>query len=188
MKDRAALQRLAGDREDRVANVALTALGEPARAAVAGHEPPLAPATVDDLRRLAAPRAVVTVRGVGRVELALITSEAPATVLRFVKLTESGYYNGLTFDRHAPNAIVQGGRRGVDDARYPHAEVGTWPHVRGAVGLSMPDTNDAQFFVDLVDNPRFDHTYTVFAQVLNGADIVDQILEGDIIESIAIVP
>jgi cyclophilin family peptidyl-prolyl cis-trans isomerase len=52
----------------------------------------------------------------------------------------------------------------------------------------MPDTNDAQFFVDLVDNPRFDHQYTVFAQILNGADVVEQLLEGDVIESISIVP
>ena len=43
-------------------------------------------------------------------------------------------------------------------------------------------------FVDLVDNPRFDHQYTVFAQILNGADVVDQLLEGDVIESISIVP
>jgi cyclophilin family peptidyl-prolyl cis-trans isomerase len=39
-----------------------------------------------------------------------------------------------------------------------------------------------------VDNPRFDHRYTVFAQVLNGAELVDSILEGDVIESILIVP
>jgi peptidyl-prolyl cis-trans isomerase B (cyclophilin B) len=140
------------------------------------------------LRRLASPRAVVTIRDVGDFELALFTAEAPATVLRFVQLAESGYYDGLTFDRIAPNAIVQGGRRLSDQARYPHPEVGTWPHVRGVVGLSMPDTNDAQFFINLVDNPRFDHAYTVFAQILNGAEIVDQMLEGDVIESIAIIP
>jgi peptidyl-prolyl cis-trans isomerase B (cyclophilin B) len=108
--------------------------------------------------------------------------------MRFVQLAESGYYNGLTFDRIAPNAIIQGGRRIGDEARFPHPEVGTWPHVRGVLGLSMPDTNDAQFFVDLVDNPRFDHQYTVFAQILNGADVVDQLLEGDVIESITITP
>ena len=45
---------------------------------------------------------------------------------------------------------------------------------------------DAQIFVDLVDNPRLDHEYTVFAQVLNGIEVVDQILEGDIIERIEI--
>ena len=32
------------------------------------------------------------------------------------------------------------------------------------------------------------HDYTVFAQVLNGIEVVDQILEGDIIDRIEIVP
>src|SRR5205085_6988336 len=131
--------------------------------------------TAADLKRLAAARATITIREVGRFEVALLTAEAPATVMHFVELAQTGYYNGLTFDRIAPNAIVQGGRRIDDEARFPHPEVGTWPNVRGVVGLAMPDTNDGQFFVNLVDNPRFDHQYTVFAQILNGADVVDQI-------------
>ena len=59
----------------------------------------------------------------------------------------------------------------------------------GAVGISTRgrDTGDAQIFIDLVDNPRLDHDYTVFAQVLNGIDVVDRILEGDAIERIEIV-
>ena len=188
LNDRFALQTLTADPDDRVANVALAGLGAPARPRAPRREPDLPSPTADDLKRLAAPRAIITVRDVGRFELALLTSEAPATVLRFTQLADSGYYNGLTFDRIAPNAIVQGGRRVVDEARFPHPEVGTWPHVRGVVGLAMPDTNDAQFFVNLVDNPRFDHEYTVFAQILNGADVVEQLLEGDVIESITIVP
>ena len=62
--------------------------------------------------------------------------------------------------------------------------------MRGAVGISTRgrDTGDAQIFIDLVDNPRLDHDYTVFAQVLNGIDVVDQILEGDVIERIEIIP
>jgi len=61
--------------------------------------------------------------------------------------------------------------------------------VRGAVGVSTRgrDTGDAQIFVNLVDNPRLDHGYTVFAQVLNGIAVVDQILEGDVIDRIEIV-
>jgi cyclophilin family peptidyl-prolyl cis-trans isomerase len=61
--------------------------------------------------------------------------------------------------------------------------------VRGAVGISTRgrDTGDAQIFIDLVDNPRLNHDYTVFAQALNGLDVVDQILEGDVIETIEIV-
>jgi len=188
LNDRAALQALADDPDERVAGVALAALGAPPRPRTPRHEPVIEPPTAADLKRLAAPRATITIRDVGRFDVALLTAEAPATVMRFVQLAESGYYNGLTFDRIAPNAIVQGGRRIDDEARYPQSEVGTWPHVRGVVGLAMPDTNDAQFFVDLVDNPRFDHQYPVFAQILNGIDIVDQLLEGDVIESISILP
>ena len=146
----------------------------------------------DDLRRLAAPRARVTVRGVGSFELALFTAQAPATVLRFARLAESGYYNGLSFHRVVPNFVIQGGSPGaneyVGDATFMRDEVGTWPHVRGAVGISTRgrDTGDAQIFVDLVDNPRLDHDYTVFAQVLNGIEVVDQILEGDVIDRIEI--
>jgi len=147
-----------------------------------------------DLKRLASPRARVTIRGVGTFDLALFTAQAPATVLRFVRLAESGYYNGLTFHRVVANFVIQGGSPGaneyVGDAAFMRDEVGLWPHVRGAVGISTRgrDTGDAQIFIDLVDNPRLDHTYTVFAQVLNGIDVVDRILEGDVIERIEIIP
>jgi len=149
--------------------------------------------TAEDLRRFAAPRARVTIRGVGMFELALFTMQAPATVLRFVHLAEAGYYNGLTFHRVVPDFVIQGGSPGaneyIGDATFMRDEVGLWPHVRGAVGISTRgrDTGDAQIFVDLVDNPRLDHDYTVFAQVLNGMDVVDQVLEGDVIEKIDIV-
>jgi len=148
----------------------------------------------DDLKRLASPKARVTIRGVGTFELALFTAQAPATVLRFARLAESGYYNGLTFHRVVPNFVIQGGSPGaneyVGDASFMRDEVGSWPHVRGAVGISTRghDTGDAQIFVNLVDNPRLDHVYTVFAQVLNGIDVVDRVLEGDIIDRIEIVP
>jgi cyclophilin family peptidyl-prolyl cis-trans isomerase len=188
LKDRVVLDKLAADSDARVANAALVGAGDQQRPDTRPREPALPAPTADDLRRLASPRAVITIREVGRVEVALLTSEAPASVLRFAQLAEAGYYDGLSFDRIAPNAIVQAGRRGSDDASYPRLEAGTWPNVRGVMALSMPDTDDAQFFFNMVDNPRFDHRYTVFAQVLNGADVIDQILEGDIIQSIAIVP
>ena len=148
--------------------------------------------TADDLRRLASARARFTIRGLGSFELALFTSQAPATCVRFAHLASAGYYNGLTFHRVVPNFVIQGGSPGaneyVGDSSYMRDEVGSWPHVRGAVGISTRgrDTGDAQVFVDLVDNPRLDHEYTVFAQVLGGMDIVDQILEGDVIEKVEI--
>ncbi|MGE5243666.1 MAG: peptidylprolyl isomerase [Betaproteobacteria bacterium] len=148
--------------------------------------------TAEELDRLAGARARVTVRGVGTFDLALFTLEAPATVVRFVSLAESGYYNGLTFHRVVPDFVVQGGSPGANEyIGYPsfmRDELGLWPHVRGAVGISTRgrDTGDAQIFIDLVDNPRLDHEYTVFGQVLNGIDVVDRILEGDVIDKIEI--
>jgi cyclophilin family peptidyl-prolyl cis-trans isomerase len=67
-------------------------------------------------------------------------------------------------------------------------EVGLQSNVRGAVGVSTRgrDTGDAQFFVNLLDNPRLDHEYTVFALVTSGMDVVDAIVEGDVIERIEI--
>src|SRR5205085_10676279 len=59
----------------------LTALGEPPKAFM--PKPPQNDLNTDDLRRLAAPRARVTIRGVGMFELALFTAQAPAAVLRF---------------------------------------------------------------------------------------------------------
>ena len=185
------------DARDAIAR-ALAGIGGAARTAAAAKTPSRAAAAApelaaDGLRRLAAPRARVTVHDVGTFELALFTAQAPATVLRFARLAESGYYNGLTFHRVVPNFVIQGGSPGaneyIGDATFMRDEVGTWPHVRGAVGISTRgrDTGDAQIFVDLVDNPRLDHDYTVFAQVLNGIDVVDQILEGDVIERVEIV-
>jgi len=178
------------DARDAIAK-ALTSVGEAPKKVA--PRPPQMDLNADDLRRLAAPRARVTIRGVGSFELALFTAQAPAAVLRFAHLAETGYYNGLTFHRVVPNFVIQGGSPGaneyIGDARFMRDEVGLWPHVRGAVGVSTRgrDTGDAQIFVNLVDNPRLDHEYTVFAQVLNGIEIVDQILEGDVIERIEIV-
>jgi cyclophilin family peptidyl-prolyl cis-trans isomerase len=172
----------------------LTRLGAPPPAARPAPRAPESALSTAELRRLAAPRARITIRDLGAFEIALFTSEAPITVLRFAALAESGYYNGLTFHRVVPNFVIQGGSPAASEyvglADFMRDEVGLWPHVRGAVGLSTRgrDTGDAQFFVDLVDNPRFDHEYTVFAQMLNGADVVDRILEGDTIERIEILP
>ena len=172
---------------------ALASVGSAPRTPAPGTLP-AAPLSAAELRRLAAPRARFTIRDVGVFDVALFTQEAPATVLRFVELAASGYYDGLTFHRVVPNGVIQGGSPGANeyssDAPFMRDEVGLWPHVRGALGISTRgrDTGDAQIFVNLVDNPRYDHTYTVFAQVLNGMEVVDRILEGDVIESVEIVP
>ena len=182
------------DARDAIATALAHAMAEPRLHGPQPVRPRQDDLSAEELRRLAAPRARVTIRGVGTFELALFTAQAPAAVLRFAHLAEAGYYNGLTFHRVVPNFVIQGGSPGateyIGDASFMRDEVGLWPHVRGAVGISTRgrDTGDAQIFIDLVDNPRLDHEYTVFAQVLNGIEVVDQVLEGDVIERIEIVP
>ncbi|MDR1990188.1 MAG: peptidylprolyl isomerase [Acidobacteriaceae bacterium] len=183
--DRTTLLALAEDRDDRVSNAARTALGDTPKAPT---PPPLPPISAADLRTYASPRAKITIRDVGSFEIALFTSEAPLTVLRFIALAETHYYDGTAVDALVPNLTLRAGYRGVDADRYPRREVSGWPHVRGTLGIATPDTLDASFFLNLVDNPQFDHQYTVFAQVLNGIEIVDRLLDGDIIESIEILP
>jgi cyclophilin family peptidyl-prolyl cis-trans isomerase len=111
---------------------------------------------------------------------------APITVDRFLELVSMDhYYDGLTIHRVVPNFVIQGGGPGANEYSghkdYMRDEIGAW-NVRGTVGLSTRGRNtaDAQFFINLVDNPRLDPDYTIFASVL-AADmaVVDRIQEGD---------
>ena len=194
LRDQATLEKLSQDPNTAVAAEGrrlLSALtGDPAAlpGAPETQTSPSATAwpTVGDMQRLAAPRARVMIRGVGSFDLALFTTEAPATVIRFARLAEAGFYDGLTVEAVVPNSMLEA-LTIVDPGGGPAAirdEVGAWPHVRGAVGFSK----DEGVFIDLVDSPSFDHERTVFAQVLTGLDVIDRILEGDVIESVRILP
>ena len=153
--------------------------------------PAVSSSAVDGLRgsRL---RFVMASRGL--FELRLLVDEAPLTSLRVATRAREGYYNGLTFHRVAPNFVIQGGGPGANeysgDGPFMRDEVGLPSHRRGTVGISTRgrDTGDAQIFVNLVDSPRLDHTYTVFAEVVTGMDVVDGIIEGDVIERVELVP
>jgi cyclophilin family peptidyl-prolyl cis-trans isomerase len=125
--------------------------------------------------------------------LELLPDEAPATVARFARLAKGGYFDGLTFHRVVPNFVAQGGSPMANEyagaPRFQRDELGFARHDRGALGISTRgrDTGDAQIFIDLVDVPRLNHDYTVFARVVSGLEIVDQILEADVIQRISIV-
>lgn len=129
----------------------------------------------------------------GAFTLVLLPEEAPVTVATFVRLAESGYYTNLTFHRIVPNFVIQGGSPGADEyvgaSDYLRDELGLLSHSRGTVGISTRgrDTGDSQIFINLVDNFRLDHNYTVFARVVEGMDNVDRIQEGDSIQSIQII-
>lgn len=145
------------------------------------------------LRSLAKAKAVVTLRDLGSFTLELLPEEAPSTVATFAALAGRGAYDGLTFHRVVPNFVLQGGSPGADEydaltPQFMRDELGFTGNERGTLGTSTRghDTGDGQIFVNLIDNWRLDHTYTVFARVISGMDVVDRILEGDVIESIRI--
>jgi cyclophilin family peptidyl-prolyl cis-trans isomerase len=149
--------------------------------------------TTDQLAELQRLRAVVRMASGGEFTLSFLVDDAPLNVARFVRLTRARYYDGLTFHRVEPGFVVQGGSPGANeyagDGQYTRDEIGRASHVRGSVGVSTRgrDTGDGQFFINLVDNPRLDHEYTVFAQVVSGMEVVDRILEGDVIASVTLV-
>jgi cyclophilin family peptidyl-prolyl cis-trans isomerase len=135
---------------------------------------------------------VITIRGRGRIELALLPDVAPAAVHTFSTLATAGRYNGTTWHRIVPNFVVQGGSPGADeyDPTTPYFmrdEVGA-RNVRGTFGISTRgrDTGDGQLYINLVNNQRLDHDYTVFATTVRGLDVLDAIQEGDVIESVTI--
>ena len=148
---------------------------------------PLRPQPVDD--RLPT-HARFVMRGGRTFDVMFFPDDTPATVLRIAQLTRRGYYDGLTFHRVVPNFVLQGGSPGANeyagDGPFMRDELGLRANMRGTLGISTRgrDTGDAQFFINLVDNPRLDHEYTVFAEVISGMDVVDAILEGDVIERI----
>jgi cyclophilin family peptidyl-prolyl cis-trans isomerase len=151
-------------------------------------------------RQITPPSGTVRVRvtmaatsGGGRFEVLLDADRAPFTVARVLQLIRSRYYDGLTFHRVLPNFVLQGGSPGMNeyagDGPFMRDELSLARHLRGTVGTSTRgrDTGDAQWFINMVDNYRLDHDYTVFGSIVSGMDVVDRILEGDVMASVRIV-
>jgi cyclophilin family peptidyl-prolyl cis-trans isomerase len=116
---------------------------------------------------------------------------APIMAARVLDMARSHYYDGGNWHRVEADFVIQGAGPGSNEyvgfARFFRDELGTLPHARGTIGMSTRghDTGDGQWFVNLRDNLRLGRDYTVFAEVIDGIDVVDGILEGDVVESIA---
>lgn len=141
----------------------------------------------------------------GSIIVKLTHDKTPGTVGNFVGLAEGQlennvkkmgepYYDGIKFHRVIPDFMVQAGcplGTGTGDAGYKfddefHPEL---KHDKPGV-LSManagPGTNGSQFFITHIPTDWLDNKHTVFGHVIEGQDIVNEIAQGDIIESLEI--
>jgi cyclophilin family peptidyl-prolyl cis-trans isomerase len=128
--------------------------------------------------------------GGGSFAVRLRGDNAPIMAARILDLVRRGYYNKGNWHRVEHDFVIQGAGPGSNEfvgyKAYLRDELGTLPHRRGTVGMSTRshDTGDAQWFINLKDNPRLIRDYTVFAEVVDGMDVVDGILEGDVVARI----
>ena len=182
------------DWDARVAEAAAKAItkwtGQPKEASARPR--PTQPPDLAVLAKARTQRLRITMARGGVIEMRLLPDEAPATVARVATLAAKGHYNGLTFHRVEPTFVLQGGSPGANefmgDGPYMRDEPGV-AHNRATIGISTRgrDTGDAQIFVNLIDSPRLDHAYTVFAVVERGMDVADTVLEGDVMAKVEFV-
>ena len=128
----------------------------------------------------------------GTIQLELYVNEAPLTGDNFVRLARSGFYNGLLAHRVVPNYVVQAGDPRSDSEGGPgytiRDELSPLPYLRGTVGMALDwrDTGGSQFFITTTPQPQLDARYPVFAHVIAGMEVVDQLEPGDIIRRVRV--
>jgi cyclophilin family peptidyl-prolyl cis-trans isomerase len=130
------------------------------------------------------------VKNFGTIKVQLYDQDAPKTVENFLKLTNSGYYDCLTFHRVAKGFVIQGGDPNGNgtggfsafgakfaDELNPNTPSYQAGYLKGVLAManSGPDTNGSQFFIMLADNPTLPKNYTIFGKVVAGQDVVDKI-------------
>lgn len=121
----------------------------------------------------------------GRVVIQMRPDLAPKHVARIKQLVRQGFYNGLKFHRVIEDFMAQtgdplGNGTGGSGQNIP-AEFNSAHHVRGTVSMaraSNPDSADSQFFICFKAVPFLDGQYTVWGQVTEGMEYVDNIKRG----------
>jgi len=126
----------------------------------------------------------------GKISFKLMPELAPETVRNFEKLAKEGFYNGTLFHRVIPGFMIQGGDPntktdnksswGMGGPGYNiNAEFSSRSHLRGIVSMARsqdPNSAGSQFFIVTADSTFLDRQYTVFAEVVEGIDVADKIV------------
>ena len=136
-----------------------------------------------------------TEKGIMKVEF--YDEDAPKTVENFIKLSENGFYNGLTFHRVISDFVIQGGCPDGTGAGGPGYTIdceldgGNQYHDRGVLSMAHAGRNSggSQFFIchSRENTQHLDGNHTCFGKVVDGVEVVDLIVAGDHIEKIIIV-
>lgn len=166
---------------------ARTALERAGVEVAAVSAPPIAPSDLLGAAPAGVPRVVVETSK-GDLVLRLFPAEAPIHVANFLELVDSGFYDGLLWHRVVTNFVVQGGDPRGDGwgggGRTLRDEINPIRFARGTVGMPKAgkDTGGSQLFITHVPTPHLDGNYTVFAQVEDGLEVIDELEVGDRIE------
>ncbi|HME87461.1 MAG TPA: peptidylprolyl isomerase [Candidatus Nanoarchaeia archaeon] len=126
----------------------------------------------------------------GTFKIELYEDRAPITAGNFIKLAESGYYNGTRFHRIISRFMIQGG----DPLSKDLAKKNLWgtggpgyaikdefgkglSNLAGTISManSGPNTGGSQFFINVAPNTFLDGKHAVFGKVTEGYDLVQKI-------------
>jgi peptidyl-prolyl cis-trans isomerase B (cyclophilin B) len=141
----------------------------------------------------------------GTITAELFDEEVPGTVANFEKLANSGFYDGVKFHRVIADFVVQGGDPLSRDLPAGDRKIGTGgpgyhikcetagnPHKHEVGALSMAhagkDTGGSQFFMVLSeDNTRhLNGVHTVFGKISSGLDVMKQLKQNDVMNSVRV--
>jgi len=131
----------------------------------------------------------------GDMIIELYPDSAPNTVANFKALAGKGFYDGLKFHRVIAGFMAQGGDpdgTGMGGPGYKvKAEFNDRKHVHGTVAMARsqdPDSAGSQFYICFAPAPHLDGQYTIFGQVTEGLDVLDQIKQGDLMIKVSVLP
>jgi len=123
----------------------------------------------------------------GEVVVRLRPDLAPQHVARIKELVSEGFYDDVVFHRVIDGFMAQGGDptgTGMGGSGKPDlpAEFSDEPHVRGTASMARaqnPNSANSQFFICLDDCGFLDGQYTVWGEVVEGMEYVDNLPKGE---------
>jgi len=123
----------------------------------------------------------------GSVKIDLRPDLAPGHVERIKELARESFYDGIVFHRVIDGFMAQVGcpqGTGMGGSSKPDlkAEFNAEPHVRGTCSMartSAPNSANSQFFICFDDASFLNRQYTVWGQVSEGMDVIDQLAKGE---------